>query len=86
VHGVSTLTSGIDTGIDTLKNSGKHTLCGIICMIISKCIKANELLDHLKYRRVDNTELKKEEMNNLLKDTHKEEKEIRSNEAKKKEK
>ena len=44
------------------------------CKITSKGMKANELLDHLKQRRGNNEEMKKEEIDNLLKDAHGEEK------------
>ena len=55
------------------------------CKITIKGMKANELLDHLKQQRGNSTEMKREEMSNLPKDTHEEEKEIRSNEVKTKE-
>ena len=48
-------------------------------------MKANELLDHLKQQRVNNEEVKEEEMDDLLKDAHKEEKEIRKDKVKTKE-
>jgi hypothetical protein len=48
-------------------------------------MKANELLDHLKQQRGNSTEMKREEMSNLPKDTHEEGKEIRKNEVKTKE-
>jgi hypothetical protein len=40
-------------------------------------MKPNELLDHLKQRRGNEEEMKKEEMDELLKDAHEEEKAIR---------
>ena len=43
--------------------------------ITSKGMKANVLLDHLKHRRENITEMEKEEIDNLLKDAHKEKKE-----------
>ena len=45
--------------------------------ITGKCMKANELLDHLKQQRGNSEEMKKEEMDELLKDAHEEEKEVR---------
>ena len=45
--------------------------------LTSKGMLANELLDHLKQRRGNDKEMKKEEMDKLLKDVHKEEKATR---------
>ena len=45
--------------------------------ITSKGMKANDLFDHLKQRRGNSEEMKREEMDDLLKDTHEEEKEVR---------
>ena len=48
-------------------------------------MKANELLDHLKKQRGNGEEMKKEEMDDLLKDAHKKEKEVRKDKVKTKE-
>ena len=48
-----------------------------IFKLTSKCMKANELLDHLKQMRGNEEEMKKEEMDKLQKDAHKKEKMIR---------
>ena len=53
--------------------------------ITSKGMKANELLDHLKQQRGNNEEMKKEEMDNLLKDTHEDEETTRKEKVKTKE-
>ena len=53
--------------------------------ITSKGIKANELLDHLKQRRGNSDKMKREEMDELIKDAHEEEKEARKVKAKTKE-
>ena len=53
--------------------------------ITSKGMKATDLLDHLKQRRGNSKEMKKEEMDELLKDAHEEEKEVRKVKAKTKE-
>ena len=51
----------------------------------SKGMKANELLDHLKQQRGNGEEMKKEEMDDLLKNAHEEEKEVRKVKLKTKE-
>ena len=48
-------------------------------------MKANELLDHLKQQRGNNEETKKKEIDDLLKDAHEEEKKIRKDTVKTKE-
>ena len=53
--------------------------------ITSKGMKATDLLDHLKQRRENSEETKREEMDELLKDAHEEEKEVRKVKAKTKE-
>ena len=53
--------------------------------ITSKGMKANELLDHSKQQRGNDEEMKKEEMDDLLKDAHEEEKAIRKDKVKTKE-
>ena len=53
--------------------------------ITSKGMKANELLDHLKQQRRNDEEMRKEEMDDLLKDAHDEEKAIRKDKVKTKE-
>ena len=53
--------------------------------ITSKGMKANALLDHLKQRRGNREETKQEEMDDLPKDAHEEEKELRKDKVKTKE-
>ena len=53
--------------------------------ITSKGMKANELLYHLKQQIGNNEEMKKEEMGNLLRNVHEEEKLIRKERDKTKE-
>ena len=53
--------------------------------ITSKGMKANELLDHLKQRRGNKEGVKKKELDDLLKDAHKEETVIRKEKEKTKE-
>ena len=53
--------------------------------ITSKGMKATDLLDHLKQQRGNSEEMKKEEIDELLKDGHEEEKEVRKVKAKTKE-
>ena len=50
--------------------------------ITSNGMKATELLDHLKQRRRNSDKTKREEMDELIKDTHEEEKEIKKVKAK----
>ena len=52
------------------------------CKITSKGMKANELLDHLKQQRGNSNEMKREEMDEVTKDTHEEEKETKKVKAK----
>ena len=47
------------------------------CNLTNRGMEPNELLDHLKQRRGNDKEMKKEEMDKLLKDVHKEEKAIK---------
>ena len=53
--------------------------------ITSKGMKATDLLAHLKQQRGNSEETEKEEMDELLKDAHEEEKEVRKVKAKTKE-
>ena len=53
--------------------------------IASKGMKANDLLDRLKQRRGNSEEMENEEMDDLIKDAHEEENEVRKIKAKIKE-
>ena len=53
--------------------------------ITSKDMKANELLDHLKQQRGNSKKMKKEETDDLAKDAHEEENEVRKVRVKTKE-
>ena len=53
--------------------------------ITSKGMKTTDLLDHLKKRRGNSEEMKKEELDDLLEDTHEKEKAIRKDKDKAKE-